>query len=138
MPSPELHASVDVIRREAELAVAASSLRAVADEVHLSPMGLRAFIRAENTPQDRTVRKLNTWYAARVSARGDAGEHEARVLLALLLGFYPQADHARVQRNFLDQMEREFRASEMAPPPWLATLTGALRRDGDAPGPARG
>lgn len=129
MTSPEPRAPLDEIRRTAELAVDAASLRVVAKEIRMSAMGLRSFIRGEHTPQPRTIRKLNTWYAARVAAGGEAGENEARIVLTLLARFYPRADRARVVRNFLHQMEREFLRSGMAPPEWLATLRAELPRD---------
>lgn len=138
MPSPELRASVDVIRREAELAVAAASLRVVGTEIGISAMCLRSFIMQANEPQARTIRKLTTWYAARSAQRGDAGEYQARVLVALLLSLYPQADHPRIQRNFLDERERDFRESGMEPPPWIATLRAELPPLPDTPEPGRG
>jgi hypothetical protein len=131
MPSPELRAPVDVIRREAELACDASSLRAVAGEIGMSPMGLRAFILGDNKPQDRTVRKLNAWHARRVAARQSEGEDEARSALIVLAGFFPSADRPRVLRNLIGQMEREFRDSGMAPPLWLSTLAEELRTSAD-------
>jgi hypothetical protein len=67
MPAPGLGVSVDVIRREAQLACEASSLRAVATNAGMSPMALRSFIRGETVPQQRTIRKLSAWYARRGS-----------------------------------------------------------------------
>lgn len=129
MTSPEPRASLDEIRRAAELAVDAASLRRVAKQIRMSAMGLRSFIRGEHTPQPRTIRKLNTWYAARVATAGEHGENEARVVLTVLAGFYPQADRARVVGTFVDQMEREFRRSGMPSPGWLSTLRAELARD---------
>lgn len=126
MPSPEFRASVEVIRREAELAVDAASLRVVAAQMGISAMGLRAFIGDANKPQARTLRKLGAWYADHVAARGNSGEHEARILVALLLSFYPRADHPRIRRNFLDERERDFRESGMEPPHWIAVLRAEL------------
>jgi hypothetical protein len=127
MPLPELRVPTDVLRREAGLAVDASSLRAVAGEMGMSAMGLRSFIQGGRTPQDRTLRKVTLWHAGRAAARQAEGEEAARSVLTVLAGLYPQADRPRVLGNFLGQMEREFRASRMAPPPWLATLADELR-----------
>jgi hypothetical protein len=123
-PSPELRASVEVIRLAVDRAVQASSLRAVGDEIGLSAMAVRAFIREENEPQPRTVRKLRAWFADH--AAGNLGEPEARILVALLLAFYPRAAHLRVQHNFLDDRERDYRQGAMEPPPWIATLRAEL------------
>lgn len=130
MPSPELRASLDVIRRAAELACDASSLRAVAGQVGMTAMGLRAFLRREGKPQERTVRKLNQWYVRHVAGRVPEGEDEARAALIILTGFYPGASRSRAALRFLDVMEQEFRASGMAPPPWRAGLLGELRGRG--------
>jgi hypothetical protein len=132
MSPAEPPVSVAVLRREADLAVADASLRAVAKEVGVSAMGLRAFIRGEHAPQDRTLRKLHAWHAARAARRPDRGIDEARSMLILLSGFYPPPDRSRVMRHFLRDMEREFRASRMAPPPWLATLRDELHGGEDA------
>jgi hypothetical protein len=131
MPAPDLRVPLDAIRREAELARDASSLRAVAREVDITPMGLRAFLMNAGTPQARTVRKLNSWYVRRMSTRPPEGEEEARAALVILAGFYPQAERFRVLNGFLDAMEREFRESGMQPPAWLAKLRAELRQAGD-------
>lgn len=130
MPPPELRVPVDVLRREAELAVGASSLRAVALEIGMSAMGLSSFIKGDRTPQERTVRKVTLWHAGRAAARESAGGEAARSALVVLAGLYPRADRPRVLRNLLDQLEREFRESRMQPPAWLATLAGEIERNG--------
>lgn len=127
MPSPELRVPVEVIRREALLACDAASLRSVAGDVGMSPMGLRSFLQGDNQPQKRTLRKLNLWYARRAESRLAEGEAEARSALIVLAGFYPPADRSRVAARVLDVMEDEFLESEMTPPPWLV----ALRRETD-------
>ena len=126
MPPPELPVSISVIRREAELAVAASSLRVVAKEIGMSAMGLRAFILGEGQPQPRTHRKVNLWYARRAAARRSEGVEDARSALIVLAGLYPRADRPRVLRNLVEQMRREFHQSGMQPPPWLAGLAAEL------------
>lgn len=131
MPAPDLRIPLDAIRREAELARDASSLRAVAREVGITPMGLRAFLLNEGKPQARTARKLNEWYVRRMATRPPEGEDEARAALTILAGYYPQAQRARVLTGFLDSMEREFRESGMAPPAWLEKLRAEIRQDAE-------
>jgi hypothetical protein len=131
MPAPELRVPLEAIRREAGLARDATSLRAVAREVDITPMGLRAFLMNAGTPQARTVRKLNLWYVRRMATRPPEGEDEARAALTILAGFYPQAERFRVLNGFLDSMEREFRDSGMQPPAWLAKLRAELQQDAD-------
>jgi len=129
MPASELRVPLDAIRREAELARDASSLRAVAREVDITPMGLRAFLLNKGKPQARTVRKLNSWYVRRMATRPPEGEDEARAALTILAGFFPQAERHRVVTGFLDSMEREFRDSGVEPPAWLGKLRAEVAQD---------
>jgi hypothetical protein len=129
MPRSELAVPVDAIRREAELARDATSLRAVAREVGITPMGLRSFLLNGGKPQARTVRKLNEWYVRRMATRRPEGEDEARAALTILAGYYPQAQRFRVLTRFLDSMEQEFRESGVQPPGWLSTLRDEIKRD---------
>jgi hypothetical protein len=131
MPAPDLRIPLDAIRREAELARDASSLRAVAREVGITPMGLRAFLLNEGKPQARTARKLNEWYVRRMATRPPEGEDEARAALTILAGYYPRAQRVRVLTGFLDSMEREFRESGMAPPAWLGKLRAEIRQNAE-------
>ena len=127
MPAPELRVPLDAIRREAGLARDASSLRAVAREVGVTPMGLRAFLNNEGTPQARTVRKLNQWYARRMSTRLPEGEDEARAALTILAGYYPDRERQAVILDVLDSLERRFRAGGHQPPSWLDKLRREVR-----------
>ena len=129
MPAPELRVPLDAIRREAVLARDASSLRAAAREVGITPMGLRAFLMNRGTPQARTVRKLNSWYVRRMATRPPEGEDEARAALTILAGYYPQKQRFRVLSRVLDSMEAEFRESGLAPPAWLEKLRAEIRED---------
>jgi len=127
MPSPELRVPVDVIRREVELACAATSFRVVAEAAGMSAMGVRSFVLGEGTPQKRTLRKLNAWYVHRAASRRAEGGEQACSALIVLAGFYPQADRGRVMHCLLDDMEREFRRSGIDPPLWLDGLRNELR-----------
>jgi hypothetical protein len=130
MPAPEPRVSVARIRREAQLACEAASLRSVAADVGLTPMGLRRFIRGESTPQPRTVRKLTLWYARRMGAQEPEGEQATRAALTVFLALYPPADRPRVERLFLRLMEEQFHESGIAPPAWLQVLWSDV---GDGP-----
>jgi hypothetical protein len=122
MPAPEMRAPIEAIRREAGLARDASSLRAVAREVGITPMGLRGFLMDAGKPQARTVRKLNLWYARRMATRLPEGEDEARTALTILAGYFPERERRSAVMDFLDVMERRFRATGMEVPAWLTTL----------------
>ena len=131
MPSPEPLVPLDAIRREAGLARDSTSLRAVAREVDVTPMGLRSFLRNERKPQARTVRKLNLWYARRMATRLPEGEDEARAALAILAGYVPGHERPALLLEVLDAMERRFRASGMQVPDWLHALRGEFRRSAE-------
>ena len=128
MPAPDLRVPLDAIRREAELARDAASLRAVAREVDITPMGLRAFLLNEGTPQARTVRKLNLWYARRMARRLPEGEDEARTALTILAGFYPESARRTRLLDLLDSMERGFHEEHMQVPAWVQKLRGEVDR----------
>jgi hypothetical protein len=122
MPAPELRVPIDAIRREAGLARDASSLRAVAREVGITPMGLRGFLMDAGKPQARTVRKLNLWYARRMATRLPDGEDEARTALTILSRYFPERERKPAVLEHLAVMERRFLASGMEVPAWVATL----------------
>lgn len=129
MPRPELGVPIEAIRRAAELARDAASLRQVAREIGITPMGLSYFLDHEGKQQARTLRKLNEWYVRRMATRPPEGEDEARAALTILAGFYPKKERFRVLSGFLDSMEREFRDSGMEPPAWLEKLRAELQAD---------
>jgi hypothetical protein len=139
MPAPELYVPLPAIRREAGLARDASSLRAVAREMDITPMGLRAFLLNAGKPQARTVRKLNQWYARRMATRLPEGEDEARAALIILAAYFPERERPAAVLEHLEAMERRFLANEMAVPAWVAALRAEVQAD---PGwlrpPARG
>lgn len=126
MPAPDLRVPLDAIRREAGLARDASSLRAVAREVDITPMGLRGFLMGEGTPQARTVRKLNLWYARRMERRLPEGEDEARTALTILAGYFPERARRTRLLDLLDSMERGFRDEGMPVPSWVEKLRGEV------------
>lgn len=105
----------------------ATSLRAVARAIGITPMGLSGFLASGSNPQARTVRKLNSWYVRRMATRPPEGEDEARAALTILAGYYPQKQRFRVLGRVLDSMEAEFRESGLAPPAWLGKLRAEIR-----------
>lgn len=127
MPAPDLRVPLDAIRREAGLARDASSLRAVAREVDITPMGLRGFLQNEGKPQPRTVRKLNLWYARRMERRLPEGEDEARTALTILAGFYSEKARRTRLLDLLDSMERGFHEDGVEVPAWVEKLRREVR-----------
>ena len=127
MPSSELPVSVESVRRAVQVACGAASLRAVANEIGMTPMGLHAFLKGSK-PQERTVRKLLVWYASQWETERPEGETEVRTGLALLAVQYPPADRPRIELRMLREMEDAFRELEMRVPAWLEFLRAEVSR----------
>lgn len=120
--SAELRVPIGVIRHAVELAVAGTSLRIVADEIGMTAMTVRAFIRADGQPQPRTLRKLNKWYARHAAERDSDGMNDVRSALIVLAGLVPQASRSRLEARVLRVLEDGFRENGISPPGWLAAL----------------
>lgn len=130
MPASDLSVPIEAIRREAERARDASSLRAVARDADVSPMGLRNFLQNAGKPQARTLRKLNKWYARRMATGRPEGEDEARAALVILAGFFPESERHRVLGDWLGRLEADFIQSDVPVPTWLEKLrTELVERD---------
>jgi hypothetical protein len=71
------HVPVQAIRDAARYAVARTSLRAVAQQIPMSPMGLQQFINGAS-PYQATVRKLASWYNGPAPGKG-AGTSVSKV-----------------------------------------------------------
>lgn len=126
MASAEQSAPIEVIRHAVERAVAVSSLRIVADEIGMTAMTVRAFIRGDGQRQPRTQRKLSTWYARYAAVRDSEGVNDVRSALSVLAELVPQASRSRLERRVLAVLEDEFRENRMSAPGWLATLRTEL------------
>ncbi|HEX2204448.1 MAG TPA: hypothetical protein VHG91_14150 [Longimicrobium sp.] len=123
MTAPGNRASLDAIRDAARLAVEATSLRAVARAVGMSPMGLRHFLDGRR-PYSATFRKLTAWYVTHAAARHEHSEGSARAALALLLDGVPEGRREAAAAELLETLERLHRESGLGPPGWLARLRG--------------
>ncbi|HEU4558076.1 MAG TPA: hypothetical protein VFS20_09510 [Longimicrobium sp.] len=128
MPPPESAVRIEAIRAAVRLAIAEKSLRAVAREVGLSPMGLSNFLNGRQ-PYTATRRKLTLWYAEHGAQLG-AHEDAVRAALDILLEGLPAKGRERGVGVVLDVVERMHRESRTQPPAWL----GTLRRDGSGEG----
>jgi hypothetical protein len=131
MPAPEIRVPIEAIRREAELARDASSLRAVAREIGITPMGLRYFLLNQGNQQARTVRKLTEWYARRMATRLPEGEDEARAALTILAGYFPERERRAAVLEHLEVAERRFLANGMQVPEWVGNLRREVQANPD-------
>ncbi|HEX2203403.1 MAG TPA: hypothetical protein VHG91_08895 [Longimicrobium sp.] len=139
MPPSKPGASLDALRHAAAEAEQASSLRAVAREIGMSPTGLRNFLDGQ-TPYPSTRRKLNLWYARYRLSRRVYEEDEVSAGLALLLEAIPEAGYARAAERVLACVAEVHADTHVEAPAWLARLREAVARreggGGDGAGPA--
>ena len=128
MPTPSRRVPIDAIREAARLAVEAGSLRAVAREVGMSPMGLRHFLDGRS-PYAATARKLTAWYAAHQAAKREFSAEAARAGLVLLLDGIPEGRRDAASARLLGALAQAHADFRSTPPQWL----DALRTDGAKP-----
>ena len=124
MSPPNFSAPVDAIRDALKLAVEATSLRSVAREVGMSPMGLRNFVSGRSlTSYSATVRKLNAWYVTHAATRGVfSSETSARAAIVLLLEAISEDRRPRVAADLLDWLAERHREIGVPPADWLGKL----------------
>lgn len=123
MTSPETRVPVDAIRRAAALAVEATSLRAVARQVGMSPVGLRHFLNGR-APYSATLRKLTQWFVLHGAARPEFADAAARASVQILLEAVPEAARDAAARELLSHLDAMHRQRRIAPPRWLRALRG--------------
>ncbi|HEU4558075.1 MAG TPA: hypothetical protein VFS20_09505 [Longimicrobium sp.] len=122
MPSPDGGVRIEAIREAARLATQATSLRAVARQVGLSPMGLRHFLDGRR-PYTATLRKLMVWFISHGSQRG-AGEDAIRAAMSLMLEGLPADGRESAAQALLETVEQMHRRAGTRPPAWLPALRG--------------
>lgn len=77
-PLPRARAALAPLRETVQRAVDATTLRAVAGEIGVSPQGLLNFLGGLQRPQPRTVQKLREWdLRRRANGRDDVGRTPA-------------------------------------------------------------
>jgi len=119
--SPPSRIPIAEIREAARLAVETQSLRAVAREIKLSPMGLRNFLDGRE-PYSATRRKLNAWFVEHAATRPEYDEPAVRASLAVLLEGIPEAQRDAVARALLEWVESAYAQNGARPPAWLKRL----------------
>jgi hypothetical protein len=119
--APDRRSGVDVIREAARLAVEATSLRAVARAIGMSPMGLKHFL-AGTRPYRATERKLIAWYVVYQTESGGFSIETVRSSLEVLTEGIPIAQRERAQGRLLDEVRGVHEALGTRPPGWLRLL----------------
>lgn len=112
-PDPRVPVPVPVLREAARLAVEASSLRAVAREIGITPMALSDFINKERRRRhSRTIFKLEAWYKG-------IPEQTVRTVLTMLFQHFPQGTRADDTEELLAFYARLHHKQGLQPPSWI-------------------
>jgi hypothetical protein len=110
--------TVDVLRESVRRAVAASSLRAVAEQVGLTHRGLALFIEGSK-PRPSTVRKLTAWSLGRPRGAEAVSREDAEAVLAILLAGVPPERMDAAVRRVVTGMRRVCVDAGVPPPAWI-------------------
>lgn len=110
------------IREVAAARVENNSLRSVAREIGLSPMGLRNFLNGTE-PYSPTLRRLRTWYV-RIAAlqSGNVRTEDATAALAVLVQDLAATPRRKAAVTVLDAVGRGYEESGIVKPHWVAEL----------------
>jgi hypothetical protein len=111
--------SIDRLRENVAIRVHATSLRAVARQVGMSPSGLEKFI-AGGTPYSNTRRKLvEWWYREGTQSHLDLSADGVAVALGTLVRDLPPDRRERTLRELMGTLRELYAAQGTECPPWL-------------------
>ena len=117
---------VGTLREGVRRAVAASSLRAVAEQVGLTHRGLAKFLEG-STPHSGTVRKLTRWYVSHPSGAEPISPDVAKATLTFLLSGIPEATIERAVRDVATHVRVAFVEAGVPPPGWIDAVVSGRR-----------
>jgi hypothetical protein len=119
-----LPASIDQLRESVAIRVHATSLRAVARQVGMSPSGLEKFI-AGGTPYSNTRRKLvEWWYREGTQAPLELSSDGVAVALGTLVRDLPPERRERTLRELVGTLRELYSAHGTPCPAWLSEMPG--------------
>jgi hypothetical protein len=110
--------ALDALRTAVRQAAAASSLRAVAEDVGLTHRGLSLFLDG-STPRESTLRKLQTWYLRTAAARGDLTREGWTVALAFFLESVPEEQRAEARAELVAALRKVYTKRGIELPGWI-------------------
>ncbi|WP_420125227.1 hypothetical protein [Longimicrobium sp.] len=121
-PEDPRWASLRHVREVAAARVANTSLRGVAREIGMSPMGLRNFIHGTD-PYSPTLRRLRNWYVRYAAERsGTVQLEDATAALSVLVHDMDSAPRRETAVIVLDAVARGYELSGVAKPEWIGEL----------------
>ncbi|HEX2206640.1 MAG TPA: hypothetical protein VHG93_03105 [Longimicrobium sp.] len=117
-------ATIRHIREVAAARVRNTSLRGVAREIGLSPMGLKNFINGTE-PYSPTLRRLRSWYVRYAAVQsGHVRAEDATAALAVLVHDLAATPRQKVAVTVLDAVGQGYEESGITRPGWVAELRG--------------
>lgn len=121
-PEEGRSATVRHLREAAVARVENSSLRGVAREIGMSPMGLRNFMHGTE-PYAPTLRRLRNWYVKYAALRtGNVHTEDATAALAVLVHDLAADPRRETAVTVLDAVGAGYEKSGVARPAWVAEL----------------
>jgi hypothetical protein len=125
--------SLERLRETVAVRVQASSLRAVAKQVGMSPTGLEKFL-GGSTPYARSRQKLHDWWVREgARPRSDMTAGGVEIAMGALLRDLPPEYRDESMRRLVRSLVRVYAAQESPPPPWLDELVEIWLGTGDRP-----
>ena len=118
-----LPTTFDRLRENVAVRVQATSLRAVARQVGMSPTGLEKFL-AGATPYSRSRQKLQEWWAREGSRpQSDISAEGITVALGALVRDLPPERREGALKGLVRTLRGLYEVQEAVCPPWLAELS---------------
>ena len=116
--------SIDRLRESVAIRVHATSLRAVARQVGMSPSGLEKFL-SGGMPYTNTRRKLlEWWYREGIQPTQALSADGVAVALGTLVRDLPPDRRERTLRELVGTLRELYDSHGVPCPPWLGELSG--------------
>ncbi len=120
-PADSRIATIRHLREAAETHVQNTSLRQVARDVGMSPMGLKKFLEG-TAPYSATVRRLRSWYVRHVAEPSRIHVEDATAALDVLVHELTPAPRRQTALTVLNAVGRGYEESGRPKPEWLSEL----------------
>ena len=120
MASPE-SPTVRILREAVRRALRGRSLRTVAKEIGMSPMGVSSFLEGGG-PYAVSELKLMGWYLAHGVDEPEPSAESVRVIRALLVDGFPPDERNAAAKKLADALMLVYRKAGLKPPAWIEKL----------------